>query len=221
MDALTVRQISARFLSLDERVEIAELALTGLSVRKIAQRLGRSPSTVSRELRRDTSTSVTKSAKAAASPNVRSGRKSRAVPGRHSYRPFDAHRHATSLRGRRHRQRIECDPDLLRDVGELLAQRWSPQLISRRLRRRHPDEPAKWLCHESIYQAIYQPGSVLSRPTALAPQRRSPLRTGRDHRRAHQKVDRRRPRFQQPMLTIHQRPFDPPTDLTLGTGKET
>jgi IS30 family transposase len=37
----------------------------------------------------------------------------------------------------------------------------------------------------------------------------SPLRTGRDHRRAHQKVERRRPRFAQPMLSVHQRPFAP------------
>ena len=45
------------------------------------------------------------------------------------------------------------------------------------------------------------------RPSRLAPHRRSPLRTGRDHRRAHQRQQRRRPRFQQPMLTIHERPF--------------
>jgi len=61
------------------------------------------------------------------------------------------------------------------------------------------------LCHESIYQAIYQPGSPLMRPSPLAPHHRSPLRTGRDHRRAHQHAERRR----QPMLTIRQRPFQP------------
>jgi IS30 family transposase len=94
-------------------------------------------------------------------------------------------------------------------IAELLMQRWSPQQISRHLRQRFPDQPAMRLCHESIYQAVYQPGSVLSRPSPLAPHRRSPLRTGRDHRRAHQQVERRRPRFEQPMLTIHQRPFTP------------
>jgi IS30 family transposase len=85
-----------------------------------------------------------------------------------------------------------------------------------------------WLCHESIYQALYQPGSVLLRPSGLAPHRRSPLRSGRDHRRAHQRVDRRRPRFEQPMLSIHERPFDPADrsqaghwegDLIIGKGQ--
>jgi IS30 family transposase len=94
-------------------------------------------------------------------------------------------------------------------VADLLAQRWSPEQISRQLRLRFPAQPAMRLCHESIYQAIYQPGSPLLRPSPLAPHRRSPLRTGRDHRRAHQHASRRRPRFEQPMLTITQRPFDP------------
>ena len=92
-------------------------------------------------------------------------------------------------------------------VAELLLQRWSPQQISRHLRLRFADDPSMWLCHESIYQAVYQPNSRFLRPSRLAPHRRSPLRTGRDHRRAHQRQQRRRPRFQQPMLTIHDRPF--------------
>ena len=66
-----------------------------------------------------------------------------------------------------------------------------------------------WLCHESIYQAVYQLGSSLLRPSRLAPHRRSPLRTDRDHRSAQQCTERRRPRFQHPMLTIHDRSFPP------------
>jgi transposase, IS30 family len=184
LERLAVREVSARFLSQDERIEIADLRRARLSIRQIASRLGRAPSTVSRELRRN----------AAASGD---------------YRPFEAHRRATARRARAHRRRLETNGELRQLVIELLAQRWSPQQISRHLRRKFPGEPGMRLCHESIYQAVYQPGSVLLRPSPLAPQRRSPLRTGRDHRRAQQRAGRRRPRFEQPMLTIHQRPFRP------------
>jgi len=60
------------------------------------------------------------------------------------------------------------------------------------------------LSHESIYLAIYRPGSGLLRKPAP-----SPLRTGRDHRRAHARRIRAGRRFAQPMLTIHDREFDP------------
>lgn len=56
---------------------------------------------------------------------------------------------------------------------------------------------------------MYHPGSPFCRPSKLAPHRKSPLRTDRDHRLAHRRGDRRRPRFQQPRLAIHQRPFAP------------
>jgi IS30 family transposase len=131
------------------------------------------------------------------------------LPWQPQYRPFEAHRRATARRARHHPRRIEARPELGQVVSELLAQRWSPQQISRQLRRRFPDVPGMWLCHESIYQAVYQPGSPLMCPSPLAPHRRCPLRTGRDHRRAHQHAGRRRPRFEQPMLTLSQRPFQP------------
>jgi IS30 family transposase len=184
LDRLAVREVSSRFLSQDERIEIADMRQAGCSVRKIADRLGRAPSTISRELRR----------------NAHAGG---------GYRPFDAHRQATVRRARRHRRRLDTNPELHELVAELLSQRWSPQQVSRQLRLRHPEQPAMWLCHESIYQAVYQPGTTLLRPPTVAPEHRSPLRTGRDHRRAHQKTERRRPRFEQPMLTIHERPFAP------------
>jgi hypothetical protein len=68
--------------------------------------------------------------------------------------------------------------------------------------------PPPMLCSGSG-QAVYQPGSVLLRPSPLGPPRSPPLRTGRDHRRAQQRAERRRSKFEQPMLTIHQRPFQP------------
>jgi IS30 family transposase len=184
LDRLEVREISPRFLSEDERVEIADLHRAGVSGREIGRRLGRAPSTISRELRR----------------NATAGK---------GYRPFEAHRRATARRARRHRRRVDVNVELRRVIGELLSQRWSPQQISRHLRERFADDPTMWLCHESIYQAVYQPRSPLMRPSPLAPQHRSPLRTGRDHRRSQQRTDRRRPRFEQPMRSIHERPFPP------------
>lgn len=182
LDRLAVRPVSARYLTQDERIEIADSRRAGLGVRAIAERLSRAPSTISRELRRN------------------------AVTGR-GYHPFDAQRRATVRRARRHRRRVDVNSELGYVLTELLQQRWSPQQISRHLRKRFPGDPSMWLCHESIYQAVYQPNSRFMRPSRLAPHRRSPLRTGRDHRRAHQRRQRRRPRFQQPMLTIHDRPF--------------
>jgi transposase, IS30 family len=147
-------------VSQDERIEIADLHQAGLGVRQIAVRLGRSPSTISRELGRNATA--------------------------RGYRPFEAHRRATARRARHHPRRIEANAELGQLVAELLAQRWSPQQISRHLKRRFPGQPGMHLCPESIYQAVYQPGSLLLRPSPLAAHRRSPLRTGRDHRRAHQ-----------------------------------
>lgn len=185
IERLSVREISTRFLSQDERVQIADLRHAGLSVRMIAKRLGRAPSTISRELRRN------------------------ATRGGRGYGPFAAHRRATARRVRNHPRRIESNLDLRRVVIDKLSHRWSPQQISRHLRAQFASDPTMWLCHESIYQAVYRPSSGLLRPSRLAPQHRSPLRTGREQRRAHQRTDRRRPRFEQPMLTIHHRPFDP------------
>lgn len=182
LDRLEVREISSRFLSQDERIEIADLRQAGISIRAIAARLERAPSTISRELRRN-------------------------ADGAGGYRPFEAHRQATARRARDHRRRIDTNHELRTMIAELLAQRWSPQQISRHLKGRFPDDPSMQLATESIYQAVYLPGSVLLRPSRLAPHHRSPLRTGRDHRRAQQRLDRRRPRFTQPMLTIHERPF--------------
>lgn len=184
LDHLAVREISARYLSQDERFLIADLRRAGGSIRAIAAELGRAPSTISRELRRN------------ADPTT-------------AYRPFEAHRRATARRARPHRRRVETNPELHELVSGLVGDRWSPPQIARHLRARFPDRPQMRLCHESIYQAIYQPGSTLLRPPKVPSVQLSPLRTGRDHRRAHQRVDRRRPRFAEPMLTIHQRPFHP------------
>ena len=88
--------------------------------------------------------------------------------------------------------------------GSPTWERWSPQQISRALRAAHPGDPGMRVATESIYLAIYRPGSGLLRKPDP-----SPLRTGRDHRRAHTRLIRAGRRFAQPMLSIHDREFEP------------
>jgi transposase-like protein len=102
LERLAVRQVSPRFLSQDERIEIADLRQAALSVREIALKVGRTPSTISRELRRNAS-------------------------GRRGYRPFQAHRMTTTRRVRDHRRRVETNIELRELIAELLTQRWSPR----------------------------------------------------------------------------------------------
>ena len=75
---------SARFLSEEERVRIADLHRLGWSTRVIARKLGRDPSTISRELRRN------------------------ADPVTGSYRPFTAHRRALGRRPRPTTGQVGC-----------------------------------------------------------------------------------------------------------------
>lgn len=184
LDPVAERRISARFLSAEERVEIADRLRAGESIRAIAAALGRAPSTISREVRRH-------------------GR------GDGIYRPFEAHRAAARNRRRPRPARVNANQELHDVVASLLKQRWSPQQISRELRAKHPDRRGMWLSPESIYRAIYQPNSSLCRPPSGRPGARSPLRTGRDHRRAQVRAGHRRRRFATSMITIHERPFAP------------
>jgi IS30 family transposase len=115
LDRLAVREISPRYLSQDERIEIADLRRAELSIRRIAAEIGRAPSTVSRELRRN-------------------GRSDGA------YRPFEAQRRAVARRARWHRRRIETNPQLCHVIAELLAQRWRTPQIAGHLRRQFPEQ---------------------------------------------------------------------------------
>lgn len=123
-----------RYLSQDERIELADLLQSELSVRGSRAELCRAPSTISRELQR----------------NVRAGRR---------YQPFGAHQHATAHRARHRRRRLDPNADLGAAVTDLLRQRWSPQQISRHPRKQFADNPSMWLCHEKHLSIGYQPNS--------------------------------------------------------------
>ena len=86
LDRLEVREISARFLSQDERIEIADLHRAGVSVREIARRLGRAPSTISRELRRNATAGEGLSPVRGAPSGDRSAGASPSPSGRHQRR---------------------------------------------------------------------------------------------------------------------------------------
>lgn len=179
LEPLALRMISPRFLSEQERIQIADLASRGHGPTAIGRVLGRSASTVSRELRRNLHPTG-------------------------QYRPFHAHATAAVRRRRTRSLKLTTDAVLREYVLEKLRARWSPQQISRALHLAHPDDPTQRVATETIYQAVYRPGSGIVRKPAP-----SPLRTGRDHRRGHTRQIRAGRRFAQPMLSVHERGFDP------------
>ncbi len=171
--------ISARFISIDERLEIADLHRQNVSIRQIAARLGRSPSTVSREVRRN------------------------AHPGSGDYRPWAAQRRAAGRRARPKTGKIAQNSALRLFIADGLKRKWSPEQISRRLILKFPDRPEMRVTHETIYQALYVQGrGELRRELARS------LRTGRAVRKSNRQPDQRRSRFQAPMLMISDRPAE-------------
>jgi transposase, IS30 family len=157
--------LMAARLSPAEREEIALGRAAGESVRSIARRLGRHPSTVSREVR----------------PDERYGQRYRAGAG--DYRCY--------LRSRRpKRARLATAGPLRAQVIGLLRRRWSPQQIAARLRADFPDTPEMWVSHETIYRALYVQGrGALRRELVRC------LRTGRALRKPRRRVAERRGRI--------------------------
>ena len=128
------REISPRYLSEDERIRIADLRGAGAGVRAIAEHTGRSPSTISRELRRNRD------------------------PGSGQYRPFTAHKLAVRRRARPRAGKVAGDEVLRQFVAERLEKRWSPEQISQALRARFPGDTARHVVHETICPAVCRPG---------------------------------------------------------------
>jgi transposase, IS30 family len=173
------QEISPRYLSEDERVRIADLERQGLGVRAIAAELGRNPSTISRELRRNRD------------------------PAGGGYRPFTAQRLAAERRARPGRGKLIRDPVLRQFVQDRLEQRWSPEQISQAIRREFPDDPDWHVVHETIYQAIYRPelgGLRRDLPRVL--------RTGRRRRKPRRRADARRAGTLVDMRMLDQRPTE-------------
>jgi IS30 family transposase len=115
-----------------EREEVSRGLRVGESVRQIADRLERAPSTISREIRRN--------------------------GGRDAYRAHRAHAAARERERRPRRTRLARNPALRAEVERLLRLRWSPVQISRRLRLEHPADEEMRVSHETIYRALYIQG---------------------------------------------------------------
>lgn len=122
----------SRFLTIEERDEIATRLAQGASIRQIAADLGRAPSTISREIRRNT--------------GVHRG-----------YGAGLADRRAVLRRARPKPPKLESNPRLWRYVWEALSgpEHWSPQQISIRIRIDHPDDDSMRISPEAIYRTLY------------------------------------------------------------------
>jgi len=213
MPTVSLAAPSARYLCFAEREEIALLRAEGMGVREIARWLGRSPSTISRELRRNAATRG----------------------GKLEYRASVAQWHA-ELRARRPKPAKLAVNDRLRDyvqerlAGEVQrpdgasvagpqvpwkgrrhgrrkdrrwAQAWSPEQISGRLAIDFPDDLQMRISHEAIYQSLFVQGRG-----ALRRELTACLRTGRALRVPRARTSGRGKGFVTDEVLISQRPAE-------------
>ena len=204
---------SGRYLSFAEREEIALLTAQDLGAREIARQLGRSPSTISRELRRNAATrggTLTyratvaqwkaeraaerpKTAKLAENERLRvyvQARLSGAVTSANG-KPIAGPE--VAWKGRRHGRRAD------RRWGIC----WSPEQISSRLQIDFPHDPSMRISHEAIYQALYVQGRGALRRELCAC-----LRTGRTLRVPRARTLQRGKPFLAPEVMISERPAE-------------
>jgi len=125
-------RVSAFRLSLDERVEIRLGVERGESLRGIARRLGRAPSTVCREIARN--------------------------GGSDGYRPMTAHQETWARARRPKATKLAANVALCDRVVAELEGLWSPQQIARRLSDEFAADPEKRVSHETIYRSLYVQG---------------------------------------------------------------
>lgn len=150
------RRRSRSSLSMAEREEISRGIVAGRSIRSIASSLGRAPSTVSREIRRN--------------------------GGRRRYRANQADVAAWE---RAHRQKI-CklaqNAALARVVARKLMKHWSPRQIAGWLKRTYPDDESLRVSHETIYKTLFiQTRGALKKELLQHLRRSRAMRRSRHH----------------------------------------
>ncbi|MFE3227624.1 IS30 family transposase [Nocardia sp. NPDC059228] len=174
----------SRYLREDDRIHIADRLREKATIRQIATELGRRPSTISREIRRN-------------------GIPVHGNISRWAYRPHAAHRRAEARRPRPKPGKIGQNRQLRDFIAHHLHLRWSPEQICHALRARFPNRPEMHVVHETIYQALYVQGrGELRRELTKA------LRTGRAMRRPHRQSYKRLPHAIKDMVMISDRPAE-------------
>jgi IS30 family transposase len=213
MPSISLVPPSGRYVSFAEREEIALLVAQRFAVREIAGKLGRSPSTISRELRRNAATRGGKLEYRASIAQWKAERQARRpktakLAENDRLRTYVHDRLAgeviapdgTPVRGpevrwagRRHGRRQD----------RRWASAWSPQQIANRLPVDFPDDESMRISHEAIYQALYVQGrGALRRELAAC------LRTGRALRVPRARTRGRGKKFVTAEVMISERPAE-------------
>lgn len=123
------RRRSRLALTLAEREEISRAVVAGLSIRSIATFLGRAPSTVSREIKRN--------------------------GGQECYRASQADQAAWDRAHRPKTCKLAGNRTLAHIVAGKLQLQWSPEQIAGWLKRTYPDDESYQVSHEIIYRSLY------------------------------------------------------------------
>ncbi len=213
MPPISLAPPSGRYLSFAEREDIALLKARGAGVREMARKLGRSPSTVSRELRRNAATRGGRLDYRASTAQWHADRRARRpkvakLAANDKLRQYVQDRLAGTVTaadgsgvpgpdvrwiGRRHGRRKD----------RRWARSWSPEQIANRLRVDFPDDGSMRISHEAIYQALYVQGRG-----ALRRELTACLRTGRALRVPRARTRGRGKKFATPEVMISQRPAE-------------
>ena len=143
-------------LRLEEREEISRGIAVGQSIRQIALGLGRAPSTVSREIRRN--------------------------GGSQRYRANRADRSAWKRALRPKPCRLALHRELRWRVAQKLALQWSPEQISGWLKREFPTDEDRQISHEAIYRSLFvQTRGVLRKELTAHLRTRRQMRLPKSH----------------------------------------
>ena len=204
---------SGRYLSFEEREEIALMRAQGHGVRHMARKLNRDPSTISRELRRNAATRAGGFEYRATTAQWHAERAARRpkvakLVSNDSLRHYVQERLAGQItrpdgmvvegpkvawKGRRHGPR----------QSRRWARAWSPEQISRRLEVDFPEDSTMRISHEAIYQSLYIQGRG-----ALRQELTTCLRTGRALRVPRARCSGRGKSFVAPEIMISKRPAE-------------